>query len=336
MLRVDTGRSFWQNSTGRWAGEQLLRAMKEGGIKAFGPQALRTLDTLQKDEWKYFDDQIIEEGKIRLNGIADLIREGLTLTIPNGMAKTVLEYEATTDMEDAYVSMDAMSDSDNDRIEYELGSLPLPITHKDFFLHIRQLLASRERGESLDATQARIAARKVTEMGEQMLFQGGRTFQGKTIYGYTTHPNRNTVGFGSNGNWAQSAKTGDNILTDTQSLIALNEGDRFYGPYGMYVDSLAVNKLASDYKANGDLTIAERLLKDPRIKFIHMSDKMPANTVVLVQLTSDVVRVVEGMPLQTVQWDVHGGMRINFKVMQILVPNIRMDSQDRSGVAHMS
>jgi hypothetical protein len=57
------------------------RDAEEGfeGSRAVGV-ALRTLDTLRHEEWKYFDDALVEEAVIRLVGVADLIAAGLVRT----------------------------------------------------------------------------------------------------------------------------------------------------------------------------------------------------------------------------------------------------------------
>jgi len=78
------------------------------------------------------------------------------------------------------------------------------------------------------------------------------------------------------------------------------------------------------------------LLETDNISFIRVADKLPDGEMVIVQLTSDVVVMVEGEPLQTVQWDVHGGFQINFKAFQIMVPLIRVDAEGRSGIVHFA
>lgn len=332
--KVEGGRKFFGGSSGRWAGEQLLRALKEG--RPISPAALRTADTLRKDEWKAFDEALIEEGLIRLTAIADLVSMGLTIPVANAMGKTMLEYEKIGDMNEAVVSLSGVDRSEDDRLEFTLAATPLPVTHKDFDLNLRTLAASRERGEALDTTQARVAGRKVAEKLEEMFFIGGKTFGGNTIYGVTTHPNRNTVGFGTNGAWSAAAKTGENILADVQSLVTAAHADRMYGPYMLYVSANSHVKLDSDFKANSDKSIRERLLMVENLRGIKTADTLPADNVVLVQMTRDVVALVDGEGIQTVQWDVEGGFIIKFKAFCIQVPLVRADVQNRSGIVHMS
>jgi len=329
----DTGKTFFTGSAGRWATAQLKKAALEG--KALSAAALRTLDTLRKDEWKHFDDALVAEGVIRLVGVADLIAAGNVIPVPNAMGKTVFEYEKITDMDAATTSLDGISRSDNDRQEFELNQLPLPITHKDFFINLRVLAASRERGESLDTTQVRTAGRVVAEQLENMLFNGGKTFGGLPIYGYTTHPDAVDTGFGTGGDWGQAAKTGENILADVQTMLAALKANRFYGPYVIYVPADADVKLSGDFKANSDKTIRQRLLEVEGISAIRTADQLATSHVVMVQMTRDVAAWVQGETLQTIQWDEYGGFEVNFKAFAIGVPLIRSDIAGRSGVYHM-
>jgi len=54
----------------------------------------------------------------------------------------------------------------------------------------------------------------------------------------------------------------------------------------------------------------------------------------MVQMTSDVIRMVVGMEITTVQWETNGGMLQNFKVMGIIVPQIRSDINSLCGIAY--
>lgn len=342
-VKLEEGKSFFSGSSGRWAGEQMARAVSSGQslnpnclrlMQDAGPAELRALATLRKDEWIHLDNALVEEGMIRLKGVADLMAAGLSINVPNAMGKTVFQYENVTDMNPAQVSLDGAVMTEQDRQEFDIGNLPLPITHKDFFINLRTLTASRERGESLDTTQVRTAGRLVAEETERMLYLGGKTFGGNTIYGYLTHPNRNLTTWGT-GVWSAAARTGEQILLDVLTMIAAAEADRFYGPYWLYIPRNTSTKFEEDFKDNSDKTIRQRISEVDGIRAIQVVDQLTADNIVLVQATIDVAAMVEGVPLQTVQWDVSGGFIINFKAFQIAIPLIRADAQGRSGVVHM-
>jgi uncharacterized linocin/CFP29 family protein len=332
---VDTGDRLWGNpNSGRWATERMLEALALG--EDISAAHLRTNGTLLRDEWILFDEALMQEGELRLRGVADLIAAGLTRPIPNALGTTVIQWQNIGSMTPASVSMDGMARTENDTVEFGEGSAPVPIIHKDFFLNIRRLQASRKRGESLDTTQARMAGRKVMEEAERMLFQGGKTFGGYPIYGYLTHPHRNTMGFGAGGSWALVAKTGQQMLDDLLAGIEILIAEMMYGPYWVYVGSVISNRLNVDFKANGNQSIRTRLLEVENVAAIRSVDQMPANAVLIVQATPDVVQLAQGEPLQTIQWDVQGGMGVNFKAFMIQVPIIRSDPEQRSGILHIS
>jgi hypothetical protein len=65
-------------------------------------------------------------------------------------------------------------------------------------------------------------------------------------------------------------------------------------------------------------------------------DYIPDLSILLVQQTTDVVRLVIGMDITTVQWESHGGMQLNFKVMCVILPQIRTDFYNNTGLVHGS
>lgn len=336
MDTLTDAKRLFSGSSGRWATAQLKKAFNEG--RALSAQALRTLDTLRHEEWKVFDDALVQEGTVRLVGVGDLIAGGFVRPVANSLGKMVFGYEQETLFDAATTSLDGRSRTPDDRVEFQLKQLPLPITHKDFNMNLRQLSASREKGEPLDTTQVRQAGRVVAEQLEYMLFRGGPTFGGMSIYGYTNHPDRNTGAFNATKSWDDGTKVGSSYLADVQTMITALQGDRFFGPYTIYVPTAAGVNLSNDYNAAtaNAQTIYERLLKIPGINAIRVADQMPAATVVMKQDTIDVAAWVQGEPLQTVQWDEDGGFDINFKAFAIGVPLIRSTASGKSGVYHMS
>jgi hypothetical protein len=83
-------------------------------------------------------------------------------------------------------------------------------------------------------------------------------------------------------------------------------------------------------------TIRERILEISGIEDIKVSDTLSDDHVIMVQMSSDVVRLVQGLPITTVEWQTEGGMVFNYKVMTILVPQLRADQNDRTGIVVLS
>ena len=92
-----------------------------------------------------------------------------------------------------------------------------------------------------------------------------------------------------------------------------------------------------DYStAKGDNTLRQRLQSIDGITDVRTADFLSptAFILILVQQTADVARLVMGMDITTVQWETHGGMRLHFKVMAIMVPQVRADFNGNTGIVH--
>lgn len=305
------------------------------------PQGLRSNATLRKDEWIELDQAIITPARERLIGVADLVSNNLTYNLRNAMGTLVLQHETVSEFTAAEVTMDAITRPQQDRQLFELVSTPIPIVHKDFRISVRNLEASRRNGQPLDVTQAQEASRQVAETVEDMLFNGLGTrdtlgFGSLTaqLFGYTNRTNRNTVTLAQD--WDASGKTGTEILNDVLDMIQAAHDDRMFGPYMLYVPTNFYIPLLEDFKADSDKTIIQRLKEIPQIIDIKPADKLTDSNVVLVQMTSTNVDMIMGQQPTVVQWESEGGMMLNFKVMAIMVPRIKLDAGNRSGVTHLS
>ena len=307
----------------------------DGKIKAVRIANVTT--TLRKDDWKLMDDAIVKVSKERLRAIADLRAAGLTYTIPNGMGKTVFDTETMSDIDPASVSMDGLRKNANDRPVFELTSLPLPIIHKDFSFSLRQIMASRNGGSPLDTTSAELAGRRVIEEMEKMLLGVSTvadlySFGGGTIFGYTDYTNiitRNTTAPTAVG-WV-----GRTLLTEVMAMKQDSQRAFHYGPWMLYFSSDWDEYLDDDYKAESEKTLRNRVRDIEGIIDAKTLDYLTGTfEILLVQFTSDVVRLVEGMDITTLQWSSEGGLLLNFKVMAIVVPQIRADQNSKTGIVY--
>jgi len=309
-----------------------------------GPEAVPLTNataSLRKDDWKLLDSAIVKAAKPRLKAVADLRGMGLTFNIPNGMAKTVLETETQSDISEADISMDGLRESTADRPVFELTNLPLPIIHKDFNFSARQVMVSRNGGSPLDTTTAELAARRVAETAEKLLCgtYGTYAFGGGTIYGYTNYPKRLTKTMTSP---AAGGYTPADTVTDVLAMIEQAKAAYHYGPYMLYTSIKWDKTLDEDYSsAKGDNTLRDRLKAITDIQDVRTLDYLDTTpgsatdyVMLLVQMTSDVIREVMGMDITTVQWETRGGMQLNFKVMAIMVPQLRADINDNTGIVH--
>ena len=293
---------------------------------------------LRVDEWKEFDDVVVRVARERLKAVADIQGAGLVKTIPAGMGKTVLVTETQSDTNDAEVNMDGISQSTNDRIVYEPTFLPLPIIHKDFHFTARQIATSRQSSTPLDTEMIAQATRKVAEEMEKQLIGVSTVadqfaYGSGVIYGYTDFPSRitRTITAPTASGW-----TGATFLTNVLAMMQDSRDAFHFGPWKLYVAPAWEQYLGGDFKTNSDKSLRTRIMEIENLQSITALDFLTNFDLVLVQMTSDVVREVTAMNMTTLQWPTQGGMQINFKVMAIMVPQLRADQNSRTGLVHGS
>jgi hypothetical protein len=345
--RLDLGRLRpWIGNDGR----VYVNIYKGGNPKlptSYQMMSINTNGTLRRDEWKTLDEAILEVSRQRLGGVEDLIANNLTYNLGNAMGTTVLEWHDVSEALTARLTMDGVTRGNNDQLNFQTNYLPIPIIHVDYEINARMLAASRNLGNPLDTTLAERAARKVNEKLEAMLFTDTTYAFGtkddrdrNKIYSYLNHPDRNIVSIGTH--WddldydSASASGGDTIINKVVSLKQASINAYHYGPWMLYIPTAYETVLDKDYSKETPTTIRERILKISGIKGIKVIDTLPVNNVLLVQMTSDVVRLVRGMGISNVQWQEEGQFITKYKVMTIQVPQIRSDQNGKSGIVHMA
>lgn len=293
--------------------------------------AMRTNDLLRKDEWTALDTAVIEVQRQRLNGIADLQNRNLTRNL-GGLGVLVDQYEQMSDMGDADVDMSGEAEGDEDTIAYTLANVPIPVVHKAYRINKRRLEASRKLGQSIDTTQAEVASRKVRDKSEDILFNGqaGITVNGNTLYGYRTHPNRVTGSVTA----AWTDETNRDILADIETMLSDADAKYFFGPFVLYVPTSYWSVLRSDYKSYSERTYLERLRQYSEISDVKPADVLPADNIVMVQMSRDVVDLAIGQSVTNVEWMSKGNMVAHYKVMAAWAPRVKSDYNGNCGVVH--
>jgi hypothetical protein len=304
---------------------------------------LQTNATLRRDEWKALDDAILDVSRERLGGIQDLEDNKLTYNLGNAMGTTVLEWHDSSDAMEAVVTMDGITRSKGDRVKFQHNYLPIPIIHVDYEINARVLAASRNMGNPLDTTSAERAARKVLEKLEAMLFTdityGFGELDSRSrnkIYSYINHPDRNILTMTTHWDDLSSGEIGDAIIADVIRMKQASLDALHRGPWTLYIPSNYETVLDKDYNSTAKTTIRARILEIDGIKKIKVIDTLPADNVLLVQMTKDVVRLVKGLGLQNVEWSEEGKFVTKYKVLTIQVPQIRSDQNGKTGIVHLA
>jgi uncharacterized linocin/CFP29 family protein len=296
--------------------------------------------TLTKEAWLQLDTAILRVARNRLRAVADLRGAGLTFTIPNGMGTTVLEYQKMNDTGNAIISMDGLRQASDFRPVFESAYLPLPFVHSDFQYSARQLATSRQTGAPLDTTTGEMAGRRVAEMLERLTL--GRlstyTYGGGTIYGMTNFPSRLTATFTApNSTGWTPATLLDEMLDAKQTL----QDAKHYGPYMVYFSSAWDKYLDNDFNTNyPNKTLRQRISEIDGFQEIRTLDYLDTASstynIIITEMDTGTIRLVIGMDVTTLEWDDMGGLRKNYKVMAIIVPQLRADYDGNTGILHGS
>lgn len=290
--------------------------------------------TLMKEQWIMLDEAVLRAARPMLRVWGDLVGAGLTYNVPNGMEVTVIQHQTMTDAGEATLSMDGMRETNRDRSEFGLEGLPLPIVHSDFSFSARQIAVSRRQRLPLDTNMIEQSTRKCVEQIEKLTLGTvlSYSYGGYSVYGMTNYPYRltKTLTLPTSAGWRPE------ILVDEVLDIIQSMQDIFFnGPYAVWASPAWTKYLDGDYSAtySGE-TLRTRLMKIKDIVAWNKADYLSGFTLVVAQLTPDVIQAVTGMKLTTLQWDVAGGMEKKFKVMGIMVPRIRRNSNGNTGLTH--
>lgn len=292
--------------------------------------------TLMKEQWLMMDEAVVRAARPLLRVWGDISSAGLTMTVPNGMAYTVIQHQSMTDAGNAQLSMDGLAKAQRDRTTFDLVNLPLPIVHSDFSFSLRELMVSRNSRMPLDTTMVEQSTRKCVELIEKLTLGtlSSYSYGGGTVYGLTNFPSRitKTITLPTNPAWTPETLVNE-VLDGIQSLQDIF----FNGPYMVWASPGWTKYLDADYaQTYGGKTLRQRLRDIEDIVMWNKADFLSGFKILIVQRSPDVVQAVTGLRLQTMQWDSEGGMQKNFKVMGIMVPRLKKNSDGNTGICDMT
>jgi uncharacterized linocin/CFP29 family protein len=323
----------------------MLRALAEQGELSVA--SLRALSPLSDKAQVMVDKAVVEVGLQRLSFVADLLSEGLTYPLADPLSVTQLEWESVNQVGHAQRTMSPSARGEFQMPNRTIYRLPIYLTTDDFSLGIRTLKMSQRVGQPLDTSLVKQATRRVNESVEDAAINGATTLDGQPLYvggyaapGLLNAPNANTVSLTVDWTGANTiGTTGPAMVTDVLSMISALQTDKKYGPYNLYIGTKAGNLIEGDFKVNTTDTIRQRLERievGGRRLQIKVTDMFPGaatgNQCALVQMTNDVVEIVDGQRPTVVPWTSNDGFTLFWLVMAIMVPRFRSDYDGNSGV----
>lgn len=313
--------------------ELTFRSLRAPGFRALAP----LMDKAQV----VIDKAVVEVGLQRLTFVADLLAEGLTYDLTDPLSMTHVEWNKSNKVGAAQRVMTPSARTENKLPTILPSRLPVYITLDGFQLDIRTLKMSQRVGTPLDVANIKSCTRSVNEAIEDAAINGATTLDGQDLYvggysapGLLNAPNANTKTLTASA-WAMSTSVGTTVQAEVLDMISKLQADKKYGPYNLYVPTATGIALNQDFKANGNDSILQRLQEievGGRKLRIRTADMLPATKVALVQMTSDVVDIVDGQRPTVVPWTSLDGFTVHNLVMGIMITRFRSDYDGNSGV----
>lgn len=328
------------------SGELSVRAMRAAGFRDLeqvyqeGRSNFRALAPLPDKAQVVYDTAVVGVGLQRLQVVGDLIAEGLTYTLNDPLSVTQLEWNKSNKIGAAQRTMSPSARNENKMPILLPTRTPIYLTTDAFEIDIRTLKMSQRVGMPLDTTIAQSCTRAVNEAVEDAAINGATTLDGQDLYvaGYTAYgllnePNVNTEAL-TGAAWT-TAPVGDTVQTEVLNMVGENQADNKYGPYNLYVGSAIALAFNKDFKANGNDSIVTRLQQmsfGGRPLRVRTADLIPAKRAILVQMTSDVIDVIDGQRPTVIPWTSLDGFTIHNLIMSIMIPRVKSDYNGGSGV----
>lgn len=314
--------------------------LDESGNPILAEKRINTNATLRKDEWIDLEDQIVEAARERLVIVDDLVSMGLTYNV-GGLGTLISEWETASEMTDAKINMDGESNDEKDRQAFGLNGVPIPVVSKQFSIGERVLMASRQRGASLDVTQGTEAARAVARVSESMVFNGAQIGASNSagnsynIPGLTNFPGRETFTISD---WSDTDNISpEDIFSEMLQMVQKMETEqRHFGPFHFYIPGEYASRFREDFKEFGTRTLMQRALDEDVIASVRVADTLAAGNVSMIQMTRSVIDLAIAADVTTVQWESGSGWTNHFQVYAAWAPRLKDDFDGRTGIMHGS
>lgn len=305
---------------------------KDGNRKRVEKVLANADTTLTKEAWLNFDQTVIDIARERLTLWNDLRGSAPPLVLTDGLGTTILEQQRRGDITPATQSMDGMRRGMADQPEYDKIGLPLPITHKDFDFSVRDIAVSARGGQPLDMTNVEMAAWHVANAVDDAVLGAVDPFEygGYSVWGYLSWPDALTgeITDPTDGGWTPDTLRNE-LLVCLKTLLDVQKT----GPFDILYGKEWMPYMGKRYSADDSRSLKSVLTTDIEgISNCTLHTKIPGFKLIIKERSAMTARAVIGMEIQTVQWETMGGMRKNFKVMCIMVPQLRCTITGQAGV----
>ncbi len=305
--------------------------------------SLRTNEALPDEAWETIDNIVKRAKKPALTFTNTLENYGM-VNDSRTLADVLIKWYEVAELDkDPTVSIMGDEATDNERPDWSMNALPLPVIHKDFFIPWR--LSQVNEGEQMfDIPREMIFqyTRKIAETVEDMNLNGSDiTLNGYGISGATNHTDINTGSLTDD--WADTGESEhimDDVLTMKQVLVDLDFPES--GPYALFIPSRFSSTFEKNFTDYYGQTIRERVLSITGIDDIVVCPDLPdenddgvsTNYVMLMYMSPEVMTVERAVDLQPISWETNGGMVEHYKLFSAQVPKVTSGPGSDLGIAY--
>jgi len=306
---------------------------------------LRAATPLPPHAQELIDDSIVQVQLNKLQLVEDLLVEGLVKPLPNWLGVPTIFQRRQGRAGQAKRTMVPNTRGERQVIDEDGITIPIYVTWDDFSFDVRTIAAGNRAGYDIDTSHVQGATRNVNEAIEDQGINGLTDEDGNLVKiaghqarGLLNAPNVNTYQYlgGATGRaWDDATKTGEHILADTNDMMEAAGASNYTGPYNLYINRAYGYKLNEDYKSATSGTIRARLEEleaGGRNLRIRVVDNMPADRVALVQMTSNVIDLIDGQRPANVGWEDLAGFEMFSLVMACMVVRVKDDYDGGSGI----
>src|SRR5258708_9776741 len=324
----------------------ILRLAQQGKELTVG--GLRSLSRLSDKAQVLVDKAVVDVGLERLTFVADLLAEGLRFSLPDPLSITQLEWDQESKVGGARRTMLPSSRGENALLDSRHLRLPIYCTIGDFSMNVRLLKMSERVGQPLDVSMVKQETRRVNESIEDAAIFGGTTLDGQglvdssyTVPGLLTPPGTaNTIA--NSVDWTAPnviGTTGPAMVADILAGVTKLNAALKFGPFNLYLStnaSVTIQRQFVQYHPGTIQSMLEGLQFGGRNLRVRVADRMPnaasGQQWALVQMTDDVVEIVDGQAPTVVPYTSLDGWTLYWMVLGIMIPRIRADYNGNSGI----
>jgi hypothetical protein len=319
--------------------------------------------TLLYDEWKNFDNVIIKAFQEDLTFASGIMSRGLTYPLANPLGTTIVIHQNMSNAMQAQMAMDANVQNSGDTPEFGEGGVPIPIISSGFNIDIRFLNAARTSQVPLDTTNSEFAARAnavwlenltlfgkgdITDTEKVTLDFSSTTVTAALRYTYGNYKidgvfsKDEAVDYPLGYDWLAATTTGVNMVSDVLNMKQALTEQGYGGDAVLHLPSYMSIRLAEDYKsaeASTTMTIMNRLeqIRGVSYEFHDAIGRITPGSgeyvnMAMIAMRSDVIRMINGFESMLVQWDTQGGMNTNYRILTIMVPELRTRQAGDCGI----